>query len=248
MLESGIIVESLLLAGLTLTPKRAAVEFGLRDVWQRRAYLDLLSEYLYNLELQPALAMKSYIHDNGFYKIVLADKPSCSAKIRLHIWNPVPKDSPPRKLQNIHNHRWDFSSLILMGQARQLTYRFAQPGEVGETLEHYRYYARGEKEHYDVVYLGRAVVVPLSSDLYRAGQLYSMDNNILHRVNIPDDCTVITLVVTHETAGWVTNDLLTPKPLAVENNRLPSPPLGVEAVAEKVHSILSTLSKRSEHD
>ncbi len=77
-----------------------------------------------------AVAQRSYSHPNGFQKIVLL--PSCypSAELRLHIWNSWIRDEDCK----IHNHAWNFSSLVLCGALENVTYEVGE----GSALRAYR--------------------------------------------------------------------------------------------------------------
>ena len=54
-------------------------------------------------------AIKSYLHSNGFVKILL-QKDASGESVRLHYW---PRPSID---DDIHNHRWSFSSVVLSGE------------------------------------------------------------------------------------------------------------------------------------
>ncbi|WP_433269263.1 hypothetical protein ACQPZF_06460 [Actinosynnema sp. CS-041913] len=54
---------------------------------------------------------RAYRHPNGFLKIVLIAE--VEFQLRLHVWRPEP-DSPVAT-ENVHNHRWDFASAVLVG-------------------------------------------------------------------------------------------------------------------------------------
>src|ERR1700722_3657503 len=51
-------------------------------------------------------------HANGFLKLVLAT--DGHSQIRLHLW-PTSKPTRPPIIENAHNHRWSFATLILHG-------------------------------------------------------------------------------------------------------------------------------------
>lgn len=179
----------------------------------------------------------SYAHDNGFDKIVLFQDTNTKMKMRLHLWYPRIIAGTKRPRQNVHNHRWDFSSAVLAGSAENLSYRFAQPHEEGEEFFHYRYYARGSKEHYDVEERGRAVLVCTDVQRVVAGDIYSVNHETLHRVDIPDGDFVATLVITHENVGWVTNDLLSERSMGFNRTRFSSPAMTQAEIIEKIERL-----------
>ena len=62
------------------------------------------------------IAIRSYLHANGFVKLVLCES---GAKLRLHMWTrPGPEDTAG----SLHNHRWNLASVILRGAMLLCTY------------------------------------------------------------------------------------------------------------------------------
>ncbi|WP_327085206.1 hypothetical protein OIE66_22910 [Nonomuraea sp. NBC_01738] len=63
-------------------------------------------------ELRESVAGRSYAHPNGFDRISLYREPE-GVEVRMHLWwSGVLSD------ETIHNHAWDFSSLVLTGTLR----------------------------------------------------------------------------------------------------------------------------------
>lgn len=179
----------------------------------------------------------SYIHDNGFDKIVLFQDLKTKMKLRLHLWHPLVIQKMKRLRQNVHNHRWDFSSAILLGRAENISYRFAEMEEDGEEFFHYRYYARGSKECYDVEELGKTKLVCTKIERVSTGDIYSVDNETLHRVDTPENQPVATLIIAHENMSWVTNDLLSERCLGFNRVTLSSPAMTRQEIVGKVENL-----------
>jgi hypothetical protein len=230
------------LALLEREEKSQAVARMLQEIAQPGNLRPMFDEFLYEVTKSVHENTDSYTHDNGFDKLVLFEDNDTKMKMRLHIWHPLVIPGTKRTRQNVHNHRWDFSSIVLLGHADQLTYRFAKKGEEGEEFFHYRYYARGSKEHYDLEELGKTELVCLGSERFKAGQLYCIDNEVLHRVDIDDNLAAATLVITHENVGWVTNDLLSEKSLGFEKVRLQSPAMTKEQIVFKITALRKLLN------
>jgi hypothetical protein len=229
------------LALLERGEKERGVAEALREIAEPQAITAMLDEFVTEVSASIHENSESYIHDNGYDKIVLFQDETTKMKMRLHIWHPLLVPGIRRMRQNVHNHRWDFASIVLLGCIDQATYRFSKEGEAGEEFFHYRYYARGSKEHYDLEELGKAHLVSLGSERLRAGELYCVKNEVLHRVDIPDDLAVATLVITHENVGWVTNDLLSEKSMGFEKVRLQSPAMTKEQIVFKVNELRQLL-------
>lgn len=223
------------LAVLSPSEKRSAVAAALREIARPAHVREMLGEFIEDVQATPWYESDSYTHDNGFDKIVLFEDQTTKMKMRLHIWHEHVA-TEPRPRQNVHNHRWDFASAVLIGSVEHVAYRFATDGETGESFYHYRYYARGSKEHYDLESLGASHLIFLERLEVHAGEVYSVDNDILHRVDVGPGAAA-TLVITHENVSWVTNDLLSERHFGDGAVRLPSPAFTKHEVLAAVEEV-----------
>lgn len=214
--------------------KVKAINEELERIVRSENLVTMLDEFVEEVKKSHHQHADSYRHDNGYDKIVLFQDKETHMKMRLHIWYPSLMPNVRRPRQNVHNHRWDFSSVVLLGYVDHVTYRFAEQSEEGEEFSHYRYYARGSKEHYELEERGKTKLVYLSTERFEKDTVYSVKNSTLHRVDVPDDMSVATLIITHENVGWVTNDLLSKKSMGFDHVRLPSPAMTKYEVAAKV--------------
>jgi hypothetical protein len=129
----------------------------------------------------------SYQHRNGFDKIVLFSSDAPAYKLRLHVWWPTTGDGG----EDIHNHRWDFSTAILAGG-----YVFQQfaPFHGGASFQHYRY-SRGIAENaFSMQYIDDAPLLAIFDCRVSAGDSYFLHRDILHRVVKDPDTLTITLM------------------------------------------------------
>lgn len=225
------------LALLERGEKAKAVADELSEIIQPSSLTALFDEFVEATQTAIHHHTDSYAHDNGFDKIVLFQDNETKMKMRLHIWHPLIIPNTKRERQNVHNHRWDFSSAVLIGYADNVSYRFANAGEDGEEFLHYRYYARGSKEHYEVEERGKTTLVCADTRRVVKGDIYSVEAETLHRVDTPDNQLVATLVITHENVGWVTNDLLSERSIGFDRAVLPSPAMTREEIVEKVGNL-----------
>ncbi|WP_162909882.1 hypothetical protein [Aggregatilinea lenta] len=122
------------------------------------------------------VAAASYIHDNGFDKIVLVSSAAVPYKLRLHIWWP---ESRNRVSENIHNHRWDFSSTILTGY---FTFQEFHISNRGIPMFEYRYSSPQGGTHYEMNYVGETELTCDFDALLPAKTLYTLSHEVLHRV------------------------------------------------------------------
>lgn len=164
---------------------------GFRNVRQ------ILTSILESSEYLQGLADKSYRHENGFSKLVLTSSKTHS--LRLHIyWN----DSADNYQENIHNHRWDFSSFILKGTLVQDFFgvidaeQAIRPSNV-ELFRHYSYKPLRSPDkveavadnkltagtpRYQTTYVGNSFVKKKSELTIPKGFGYCLHRTELHRV------------------------------------------------------------------
>jgi hypothetical protein len=119
------------------------------------------------------LASRSYQHDNGFTKLVLVKAQSDRGALRAHIWPNALEDEG-----NVHNHCWDFTSVVLAGALR--FEEFAPSANEGLTAEHFAYVPSSDFE-YRLRSLGETRLSPTASGVRIAGEAYSLSGEILHR-------------------------------------------------------------------
>jgi hypothetical protein len=131
---------------------------------------------------------QSYIHKNGFQKIVLGRKSGFA--MRFHRYLPGKGD------QNVHDHRWSrMDSLVLEGSLPTDYLQYSELTDPGaEKWERHEYCKAGDD--YIVKHRGETCLATDEFVQHSAGELYSMDAERLHRI-LPTTEPVATLVVTH---------------------------------------------------
>lgn len=131
------------------------------------------------------IAQQSYLHKNGFVKIVLAN--SSKFKIRLHIWN----ENNPNN-EDIHNHRWAFASKILSGYSEQ--YIFEE--DISENNFYlYQYEPNPRTLNFELTYKGIRSLKCIDVQKFYKNQYYSLTPQVIHQIYSPNS-TTISLVVT----------------------------------------------------
>ncbi len=134
-------------------------------------------------------ARNSYKHHNGFDKIVLLGSDSPSFKLRLHVWRPTHGDAV---VENVHNHRWDFATVLLDGGYRFQQYA-AAPG--GTEMHEYSYQSPRTEERYAMAYVGTTRVRRTLDLLLRRGCSYTLTHDVLHRVVTSPSELAVTLML-----------------------------------------------------
>ena len=131
---------------------------------------------------------ESYIHKNGFQKIVLGRREGFA--LRFHRYLPGVGD------QNVHDHRWSrMDSFVVEGALSADYLCHAQEHEDGaERWETHTY--RKIQSDYVVEHKGGSYLKLGKKMIHGTGTIYSMDSYQLHRI-LPSEKAVATLVFTH---------------------------------------------------
>ena len=120
------------------------------------------------------VAQRSYEHDNGFLKIVLhrgggGGRPA----LRLHVWPAGHGDGG-----NVHNHCWNFTSVVLAGELRFEEFAADAGGEV--PARHFAYVPTAEFE-YELRLVEDTALRRTGAGVRRPGETYLMSAEVLHR-------------------------------------------------------------------
>lgn len=125
------------------------------------------------------MAARSYEHANGFDKLVL--EVGSGWKMRFHYW-PTPEASLDGV--NIHNHRWDFASSILLGTLQAHYYEVTE--DVGGALDAFSYESPDGSNAYRFTLRGRAGATLVETTQLPVGITYALDHQRSHRVSVID--------------------------------------------------------------
>lgn len=136
------------------------------------------------------LIRDSYYHENGFHKVVLLS--GKTFKLRLHHFGVSAKQS----MENIHDHRWPFSSSILYGNLKMDLFKVSTVSRGGESLYHFVYNSNKQRGSYEVEMQGLVFLNKISSRSYEVGQSYLMLPDDLHRIVTENGQESITLILT----------------------------------------------------
>jgi hypothetical protein len=131
-----------------------------------------------------AISTRSYLHNNGFLKVVLRDYPDGSA-LRLHVW------MNPEEESDIHSHRWPFMSRVLSGQVEQALFSVT---DGGESLR-YSHSSRKHGTGYSLTPVGQATAALNARFTMEPGFTYTLSPAAYHSVTITRPLTA-TLVLT----------------------------------------------------
>lgn len=102
---------------------------------------------------------RSYLHSNGFDKIVLWGDGEKSRKLRLHYWSGNAISTP-----TIHSHSWNFTSYVILGGIEVTHY---DPDDTGQEFWSYRIASRDDARSDATVRMRRRASVQFTqNDVY----------------------------------------------------------------------------------
>ena len=128
-------------------------------------------------------------HDNGFDKIVLYRSPRTDIKLVLHLWDN--RDGAAAQ-DNIHNHRWDFASVVLLGCLRSELYQVDPDGQPYASA-HYGSPGGGATYEFRT---GTQIRASKHASIDLApGSFYTWQNTVLHRAYGVGPGPVATMIV-----------------------------------------------------
>lgn len=193
-----------------------------------------LTELLSSPEQLQALAVRSYQHGNGFTKFeLLAYR---GYKVRLHGWMPGVQAE-----ENIHDHRWGFTSMILAGELHSEAYIDDLQGAI--LCEEFAYVARQQGRAAHKEKLGEARLRKVSCQIRTRGEVYTMVPAELHRICVDGRGLTATLMISAPPLAGGSR-------LLVESSRAVDPdvaarPLDPAFALSTLHAIMAHFSEFS---
>lgn len=207
-----------------------------RDTLVSRAHDSgaLLEAVLTAPGLAHLIARRSYWHSNGFAKLVLAEDTATGIRVRLHAWlDPTAAVEEP----NIHNHRWEFASVVLGGSGLEV--RDFQVDRSG-TSHHAFAYRRPSAGPSVLEPLGSAELLESSCSVVGPGTVYTCGTDEFHRTRPVPGRQLFTLIAQGNTVlpfATVYSRTRTPRQVAEPDNLL-----SVDEVRTLVRGALNSLA------
>lgn len=196
----------------------------------------LLASVLRDGSYLAEVAAASYMHNNGFNKIVLATGAGGEYKLRLHLWRP---HREPHS-EHIHNHRWMFSSIVLAGEMQMEFFELASDHSGGPQLERHRYSRSLGSSRFGTQFVDRVKIRSTFAGTLGSGASYWLRGNVFHRITVPREDLAATLVL--QTAALGPDcEVLTNDPLGKESV-VELKPFTVAELAEQIDSLLRSSS------
>ena len=133
----------------------------------------LVDELLTQSSLE-RIARASYMHPNGFRKLVLSTFED-GARLRVHHW---PADGPA-EASNVHNHRWPFASTVVVGSLRSTLLTFA---EGRDAMQRFVFEPNGPGQEHTMSLVGVATLAVSHLSELGPGSSYVIDARQLHQI------------------------------------------------------------------
>ena len=207
----------------------ALLSHFLEQQFSKAQLLTLLTAILQDEQSLAEISARSYQHGNGFLKVVLLD---CEYKLRLHIWFAGQSCE-----ENIHDHRWSFSSLIITGA---LTSEIWTDADAGQDFQEYEYHAATATSTPFKKQLGVNTLQLAEVQVKHAGESYVMPKAKLHRIINPGHQLVSTMMCSAPTAQGTTR--LIPIHDGIDPNILP-PKTTVQQLADSLNLFINYLQQ-----
>lgn len=154
-------------------PRSPASVLELREQCAPQRLCRILKRLSNDPEAVSELARSSYRHPNGFIKLILA-KHSNGSRVRMHVWDSASEAS------DIHDHFWDFSSMVVTGQLRSERFRRSARGVIFEELD----LLWRPQDAFALRQSGKQPLACISETVASAGQTHALDASDLHRVSV----------------------------------------------------------------
>jgi len=149
----------------------------------------LFEELHSDSSLIEAINKSGQFHDNGFQKLTLHASGDTKLKLVLHFW---PSGADRTNDDNIHNHRWDFSSVVLGGCLRSEVF---QLDARGKSYSRYLYESESLGGRYSLRMTETARALRVACLDLAAGTSYMWGCEILHRAYAVGSSPVATIIV-----------------------------------------------------
>jgi hypothetical protein len=250
------------------SPQRTAVE-GLQDIlkilsggdsretiennwtlidWlgQPEQIVPIIRQILRHESVLAEVASRSYRHVNHFDKIVLvgSDDPR-GYRLTLHLWDP-PYSEQERDDELIHEHRFNFWSVILTGTLRSENFaRTRDPGD-GVLYRNYRYIPTlGRTKSFCDFYefRGEVRLRKIEPHVWQAGDSYYLSAPQIHRVALPRESMTCSLVLRGERLREYSEVYNSTYPSA--DTRLAHAMFSPAQLADKLVRLLGVLAKEN---
>lgn len=170
-LQRRMLVEQISLARLLPLFERALERASLRDIAER-----------------------SYVHSNGFLKLVVSAEGKFGGKVRLHDWDPIHVGSE----SDIHDHAWPYASAVINGRLDMETFKFDPLGQEFDGTRVGTLAAPG------MIELGTTKIAVASEHRFDEGAVYECSPDVSHRFSRVEPGSITVVAQGHHVKSYTT--------------------------------------------
>ena len=146
----------------------------LNNIVKEYPICNLLIQLISDEKAISLVADKSYIHSNGFIKIVLAELGLTCLKLRLHIW----QNEEPIIDSHIHNHAWNYTSFVCTGFLNMDLFKETTKGDYS-----FNKFKVGNLKNKSAINCGLVSLKDYDRKKILKGDFYSLEINKIHRIS-----------------------------------------------------------------
>jgi len=181
------------------------------------------------------ISISSYVHANGFSKIVLLSSNEPEYRLRLHVW-PAGQRATEYTAADVHNHRWDFGSIVAVGS---YTHEEFRQDKTGMVMRKYEYVPLNANGQFVLRYSGEARLQRVFRCLMVAGTRYTLDADVLHHVVKENASLTATLVL--QSKRYRSSALVFSRRARKMREKVDSELLSLETIRSVLSNLLSVL-------
>jgi len=174
--------------------RRSLLEYMTYERWR-----SLFTSILFDEKAVEEISKRSYVHANGFLKILLVDKRPMYS-IRLHIW-----PSLVIKETDIHDHPWDFDGFVLNGEYDWYSINEFFPSSIESKFKHYtcKYAMDYTSSCFKLV--GGCTLGKENRLKYSKGDYFSFRKEGFHYIEKTNNFKLDSILVTGPASGYTAN-------------------------------------------
>jgi hypothetical protein len=164
---------------------------GVRN--EPRCLVNCLSALRENERSLRRVAARSYLHSNGFAKIILRSRWDWGTKLRLHVWDAA-AGGGTRGESDPHGHRWAFASTVVAGDGLDVVH-FEEVDEAGPGDTRFQRYEYDPRSTDAMHPRGSRVLRTVASSRRGWRDVYGCDTDVIHTIEPSSPRPLATLVV-----------------------------------------------------
>lgn len=214
-----------------------SVQQFLTDLANTQNSINVLKTWIDNPSWLENSAKYSYEHALGFDKLVLGSSNKHGYKLRLHVW--WPEKVSAGFTENIHSHRWDFGSAMIVGSYIQEL--FVQDNTSSLEFLQYKCFPPKGKDYYSMEKVGTVGIKKVFEGSVSAGDFYYLRTDAIHRVYKPQNDTTLTATFILQTAPKTDYSLAFSPNIINDSNKQPSVHLSTKQLKNKLSTLLDRL-------